>query len=150
MSSLWFLALPSLHPCIFLIKFNGFHTCIYICVTLTRYIKGPPGTSYCIKAQLAGIYLSARPLTWESYDRYTLLRKPSLLLGNGDTNCIKQSCPNMVHMGDKALTLGHYEPLGLVLYQPYVPIGHDLCTYMGYICINFHHMLLKSCTDASA
>ena len=38
------------------------------------------------KAQFAGIYLSTRPLTWESYDGYTLLRKPSLLLGNGDTN----------------------------------------------------------------
>ena len=31
-------------------------------------------------AQLAGIYLCARPLTRESYDRYMLLRKPSLLL----------------------------------------------------------------------
>ena len=64
---------------------------IYICVTLTPYIKGPPGTLYCIKAQLVGIYLSARPLTRESYDRYTLLRKPSLMLGNGDTNYINHS-----------------------------------------------------------
>ena len=30
-------------------------------------------------------------LTWESYDRYTLLRKPSLLLGNSDTNCINHA-----------------------------------------------------------
>ena len=64
---------------------------IFLCVTLTPYIKGPPGTLYCIKAQLAGIYLSARPLTRESYDRYTLLRKPSLLLGNGDTNYINHA-----------------------------------------------------------
>ena len=62
-----------------------------ICVTLTPYIKGPPGTLYCIKAQLAGIYLSARPLTRESYDRYTLLRKPSLLLGSDDTNYINHA-----------------------------------------------------------
>ena len=63
----------------------------HICVTLTPYIKGPSGTLYCIKAQLAGIYLSARPLTWESYDRYMLLRKPSLLLGNSDTNYINHA-----------------------------------------------------------
>ena len=72
---------------------------IGICVTLMPYIKGPPGTLHCIKAQLVGIYLSARPLTRESYDRYTLLRKLSLLL-DSDTNYI------MVHMGDKALALG--------------------------------------------
>ena len=78
----------------------------FTCVTLTPYIKGPPGTLYCIKAQLAGVYLSARPLTWESYDRYML---PSLLLGNCDTNCI--SYPNVVHMGDKALTLRCCPPL---------------------------------------
>ena len=29
-------------------------------------------------------------------------------------------------MGDKALALGHYAPSGLVLYPPYVPIGHDV------------------------
>ena len=61
------------------------------CVTLTAYIKGPPGTLYCIKVLLAGIYLSARPLTRESYDRYTLLRKPSQLLGNGNTNYINHA-----------------------------------------------------------
>jgi len=64
---------------------------MYACVTLTPYIKGPPGNLYCIKAQLAGIYLSARPLTRESYDRYMLLRKPSLSLGNGDANCINHA-----------------------------------------------------------
>ena len=40
---------------------------------------------------IAGINLSARPLTWGSYNRYTLLRKPTLLLGNGDTNCINHA-----------------------------------------------------------
>ena len=60
-------------------------------IFVSPYIKGPPGALYCIKAQLAGIYLSARPLTRESYDRYTLLRKPSLLLGNGDTNYINHA-----------------------------------------------------------
>ena len=30
-------------------------------------------------------------------------------------------------MGDKALALRRYAPSGLVLYRPYVPIGHDLC-----------------------
>ena len=67
---------------------------IYIYIFVSPYIKGPPGTYwtlYCIKAQLAGIYLSARPLTWESYDKYALLKKPSLLLGNGDTNCINHA-----------------------------------------------------------
>ena len=100
------------------------HNCMTLymctCVTLTPYIKGPPGTLYCIKALLAGIYLSARPLTRESYDRYTLLRKPSLLPG-------KKSCPNTIRMGDKALALGCYAPSGLVLCCPYIPIGHDLC-----------------------
>ena len=36
-------------------------------------------------------------------------------------------------MGDKALALGHYVPSGLVLYPPYVPIGHDVCNTMSYI-----------------
>jgi len=89
--------------------------CMFVCVTLTPYIKGQPGTLYCIKAQLAGIYLSARPLTRENYDRCTLLGKPSLLLGNGDTNY-----PNRVGMGDKTLALRRYVPLGLVLYPPYL------------------------------
>ena len=65
------------------------HDVCNTCVTLTPYIKGPPGTLYYIKALLAGIYL--RPLTRESYDRYMLLRQPSLLLGNGDTNCINHA-----------------------------------------------------------
>ena len=33
-----------------------------IIVFLTPYNKDPPGTLYCIKASLAGIYLSARSL----------------------------------------------------------------------------------------
>ena len=33
----------------------------------------------------------------------------------------------MVHILDKALALGHYATLGLMLYLVYVPIGHDLC-----------------------
>ena len=57
---------------------------------------------------------SARPLTWE---KYTLLRKPSLSLGNK----FHKSCPNTVHMGDKVLVLLRcYVPLGLVFYLPYV------------------------------
>ena len=81
------LALPSLHPYTFLQ--NVLFTCvIFICVTLTPYIKGPPGTLYCIKTQLAGIYLSARPLTRESYDRYMLLRKTVTVARKGDTNYI--------------------------------------------------------------
>ena len=75
--------------------------------------------------------MSARPLTWKSYDRYTLLRKPSLLLGNGDK--LHKSCPNTARMGDKALAPGRYAPSDLVLYRPYVPIGHDLCnTYISF------------------
>ena len=34
-------------------------------------------------------------------------------------------------MGDKALTLGCYAPSGLVLYHPYIPIGHDICNTYG-------------------
>ena len=48
---------------------------LHACTFVSPYIKGPPGTIYCIKAQLAGYYLSARPLTWESYDRYTVAKK---------------------------------------------------------------------------
>ena len=62
-----------------------------ICVTLTPYIKGPPGTLYHIKFLHMGIYLSARPLTLKNYDRCTLLRKLSLLLGNGDINYINHA-----------------------------------------------------------
>ena len=45
------------------------------CVTLTPYIKGLPGTLYCVMYLYVGIYLSARPLAWESCDRHTLLGK---------------------------------------------------------------------------
>ena len=37
------------------------------------------------------MYLHARPLTGESFDRYTLLRKPSLLLGNVNTNYVNHA-----------------------------------------------------------
>ena len=39
----------------------------------------------------------------------------------------------MVRMGDKALALGCYVPLGLMLYPPYIPIGHDVCNTYIYI-----------------
>ena len=42
---------------------------IDICVTLTPYIKGPPGTA------LTGTCMSARQLTRESFDRYKVARK---------------------------------------------------------------------------
>ena len=39
-------------------------------------------------------------------------------------------------MGDKALALGRYVLSGLVLYPPYIPIGHDVCnTYKFSLCI---------------
>ena len=63
---------------------------IYLCHLNTLH-QSPPGTLYCIKAQLAGIYLSARPLTRESYDRYTLLRKPVTVARKGDTNYINHA-----------------------------------------------------------
>ena len=40
-------------------------------------------------------------------------------------------------MGDKALALRHYAPLGLVLNPPYVPIGHDVCnTYTIFLLVS--------------
>jgi len=101
---------------------------IYICVTLTPYTKGPPGTLYCIKAQLAGIYLSARPLAWESYDRYTLLRK-------GDTNCINYAQVRYIweikHSPSGAMTcwvlcfIAHMYLFGMI-YVIHIPEGEFL------------------------
>ena len=89
---------------------------------------------YCIKAQLAETYLSGRPLTWESYDRYTLLRKPSLLLGNGDTNCIN-------HAQIRYVWEIKHSPLGTmhVLYRPYVPIEHENIIFLrGFIVLIYY------------
>ena len=61
---------------------DGKGVCIFVSPTLHQR---PVSDFTLYKAQVAVIYLSARPLTWESYDRYTLLTKPSLLLGNVDT-----------------------------------------------------------------
>ena len=44
------------------------------CVTLTPYIKGPPGT-VMYKALLVGTCMSARKSTMESFDRYKVARK---------------------------------------------------------------------------
>ena len=114
----WYLGADAsvLYPgCILVIILCVLHRCTYMCVTLTPYIKGPPGTLYCIKYLHTQIYLSTRPLARESYDRYMLLRKPSLLLGKGITN----------HTQIQYVWEIKQSPLGLVLYPTYIPIGHD-------------------------
>ena len=115
--------------------FTSLYVYIYtrICVTLAPYIKGPPGTLYCIKAQLAGIYVSARPLTSEGYDRYMLLRKPSLLLGNGDTNHINHAQIRYVWERPRALRVSCFTPLTYLLGMMYV-IHTSLYVHM-YICL---------------
>ena len=74
------------------------------------------------------MYLHARPLTRESFDRYALLRQPSLLLGNGGTKYVNHV--QIWYVWDmKHSPSGARCPCGLVLYKyvSCIPVVHDLC-----------------------
>ena len=89
-------------------KYAG-HTYIYICVTLTPYVKGPP-----YKALLVGTCMSARQLTRES-----------LKVARKRWHRLLKTRQITVHIQYKALALG--------LYTVYVPICCDLSnTYNTY------------------
>ena len=84
----------------------------------------PPCTLYCMKYQLAGVYLSAKPHRLTSIHSHQKLH-------SGDTNYIKHA---------QILYVYAIEPSGLVLYSVYVPIGHTLS--------NTYYMLLYICTSS--
>ena len=72
----------------------------------------PPRILYCIKYQLAGVYLSAKPHRLICIHSHHKLHP-------GDTNYIKHAQLQYVY------AIKH-SPSGLVLYSVYVPIGHAL------------------------
>ena len=63
----------------------GAHTILYLCHLNTLHQR--PARDFILHAR--GGFIGVPD--WESYDRHTLLRKPSLLLGNGDTYYINHA-----------------------------------------------------------
>jgi len=93
------------------------------------------------------IYLSARPLTRKIYDWYTLLRKPSLLLRNGDTNHAQiWYLWEIKHLPSQVLcTLGScaLSPIHTYVCNTYVPFGQEVRSLLPRLSPHMHSYVLR-------